>query len=69
MVGVLDGGQGVVVGDEVEALALVLQGDVLLDGAEVIAQVQLAGRLDAAEDAFLCWGHGPIRLSVTERSL
>ena len=42
---------GVVVGDEVEALALVLQLDVLLDGAEVVAQVQLARGLHAAEDA------------------
>ena len=48
----MDGGQRVVVGDEVEALALVLQGDVLPDGAEVVAQVQFAGRLHAAEDAF-----------------
>jgi hypothetical protein len=32
-----------------------LQGDVLLDGAEVIAQVQLPGRLHAAENAYgLC---------------
>ena len=48
---VADGGQGVVVGDEIEALALVLQLDVLLDGAEVVAQVQLARGLHAAEDA------------------
>src|SRR5262249_1376352 len=48
---VLNGGQGVVVGDEVEALRLVLQSDVLLDGAEVVADVQLARRLDAAQDA------------------
>ena len=50
--GILDRRQGVVVGDEVEALALVLQRDVLLDGAEVVAEVQLARRLHAAEDAF-----------------
>ena len=56
--GVLDGRQGVVVGDEVEALALVLQGDVLLDGPEVVAQVQLAGRLHAAEDAARAGGSG-----------
>ena len=56
--GVLERRQGVVVGDEVEALALVLQGDVLADRAEVVAQVQLAGRLHAAEDAF--W-HGSSR--------
>ena len=43
--------QGVVVGDEVEALAAILQLDVLLDRAEVVAEVQLAGRLHAAEDA------------------
>ena len=40
-----------VVGDEVEGVALVLQRDVLLDRAEVVAEVQLPGRLDAAEDA------------------
>ena len=57
--GVLGGRQGVVVGDEVEALTLVLQGDVLLDGAEVVAQMQLAGRLHAAEDAERSLGPGP----------
>ena len=44
-------GQGVVIGDEVEAVALLLQLDVLLDRAEVVADVQLPGRLDAAQDA------------------
>ncbi len=48
---VVDGRQGVIVGDEIEALRLVLQGDVLANGAEVVAEVQLARRLDAAEDA------------------
>ena len=51
LLGLLQRRQGVVVGDEVEAVALVLQVDVLLDRAEVVAEVQLAGRLHAAEDA------------------
>jgi hypothetical protein len=42
----------VVVRDEVVALAGVLQGDVVADRAEVVTQVQLAGRLHAGEDAF-----------------
>jgi hypothetical protein len=50
---VADGGEGVVVGDEVEGVSRVgvLQGDVLADGAEVIAEVEDAGGLDAGEDA------------------
>ncbi len=47
----IEGSQGVVIGDEVEARRIVLQGDVLADGAEVVAEVELAGRLHAAEDA------------------
>ena len=46
---VLDGGHGMVVGDEIEAFALILQVNVLLDGTEIIAQVQFAGWLRAAE--------------------
>src|SRR5258707_106586 len=48
---VMNGRERVVVGDEVEALALVLQGDVLADGAEVVAQVEFARGLGAAQDA------------------
>jgi hypothetical protein len=40
-----------VVRDEVEALTRVLQGDVLPDRAEVVAEVQLSGGLDAGQDA------------------
>ena len=39
-------GQGVVVGDEVEALVLGLQLEVLAHGAEVVADVQPSGGLD-----------------------
>ena len=46
-----------IIGDEIEAFALVLQSDVLADCPEVIAQMQLAGRLNAAEDAFLVLCH------------
>ena len=50
-VGVLDGGQGVVVGDEVEALALRPAGRCAADRAEVVAEVQVPRGLDAGEDA------------------
>src|SRR5262249_22124480 len=41
-------------------VSLVLQGDVLFDSSEIIAQMQLSGRLNAAKDAFAsrCSGHG-----------
>ena len=44
-------------------------GEVLADGAEVVAQMQLAGRLHAAEDAFsLCFfWFQPITLHVEPR--
>src|SRR5207245_111982 len=57
----LNRGQGVVVGDEVITFGLILQVDVLLDGAEVVAEMQFARRLHAAEDALGCRrrrGHG-----------
>src|SRR5262249_34100272 len=62
------GGQGVVIGDEIKTLALVLQRNVLLDGAEVVAEVKFAGRLHPAEDAFAgggWFGHGkrPFRIA------
>jgi len=43
-------GDGVVVGDHEEALGLVLQGDKLLDGAEVVAEGEPSARLDAREN-------------------
>ena len=49
---ILNGRQSVIIGNEKEALSLVLQGDVVLDGAKVVSQVEFAGRLHAAEDAF-----------------
>ncbi len=45
-----DRGERVQVGDEVKRLLVVLQGDVLADCAEVVAPVDRAGRLDAAEN-------------------
>ena len=53
-----------VIGDEVEAFVIVLQFDVLLDRAEVIAEVQLAGGLDAAEHSLFRrfrHDHSPLR--------
>ena len=61
--GVLGGRQGMVIGNEIKALALVLQGDVLLDCAEIIAQVQFARRLDAAEYAKWSLVLGPLSLA------
>ena len=46
---ILNGRQGMEIGDEVEADALFLEGDVLLDGAEVIPQVELTAGLNAAQ--------------------
>ena len=48
---VVDGGESVVVRDEVEGVALALELEVLLDRAEVVSEVGLARRLDAREDA------------------
>ena len=50
-VGIVGGGQGVVVDDAVDRLVLVLQAHVVADRAEVVAEVDDAGRLDAAERA------------------
>src|SRR5205823_1570424 len=47
---VADAREGMVVGNEIETLRLVLQGNVLLDGAKVIAEVKLPRRLDAAQN-------------------
>ena len=44
-------GHGVVVGDEVVGLALLLKADGREHGSEIIAQVQGAARLDASENA------------------
>lgn len=40
-----------VVGDEIVCLSLVLEFEVLFDGAEVIAQVKFAGRLNPGKNA------------------
>src|SRR5262249_11571134 len=54
-----EGGQRVVICDEIEALALVLKSNVLLDGPEVVADVQLPGRLNAGQDSLASLaGHG-----------
>ena len=50
--GIVERRQCVQVGDEIERLALVLQFDGRTHHAEVIAEVQRAGRLDAGKDAF-----------------
>ena len=46
----LTDGDGVQVDDAVDAVVRLLHGDVVADRAEVVAQVQGAGRLGAAED-------------------
>ena len=52
-------GEGVPVGDEVEAIVggIVLQADPVFEGAEIVADVQAAGGAHAADDAFVfCCG-------------
>ncbi len=44
---------GVHVDDAIDAIVLVLQRDELHDGAEIVAQVKIAGRLHAGEDPVL----------------
>jgi hypothetical protein len=43
----MDRSEGMIVGDEVEALMLVLELYVLLDGSEVVADVRRTGGLNA----------------------
>ena len=50
---------GVEIGEEIEALTaggrgVVLHGDPVADGAEVVAEVEVAGGLDAGDDAHWC---------------
>lgn len=45
------GGEGVDVGDEEEALVLVLQANPVVEGAHVVAEVKFACGAHAAEDA------------------
>ena len=50
-IGVVEARQGVVVDDAIDRLVLDLERDVVADRAEVVAEVDDPGRLDAAEDA------------------
>ena len=52
--GLLGDGEGVEVDDAVEGVVLVLAGDPVAQRPEVVAEVDVAGGLDAREDA----GHG-----------
>ena len=49
--GGLHGGQGVQVDDAVDAVVLILQRDIVLDGAQVVAQVLATGRPGAGKNA------------------
>ena len=46
-----------IVGNEIKTLALVLKADMVLDGPEIVAQVQTPARLDAGQitDGLSCW--------------
>ena len=57
--GILPCGDGVQVDDAVDAVVAILQLDEALDGAEVVAKVQIAGRLHAGKHQFL---EGHIRM-------
>src|SRR6516225_10454498 len=48
---ILRQGQGVQVDDAENAVVVVLQGDPVADGAEIVAEMQVAGRLNAGKDA------------------
>lgn len=49
--GLFDGGEGMQVDDSVENIAIVLTGDPIDEGTEVISQMDSAGGLDAGQDA------------------
>ena len=50
-------GQRMQVDDAVDAVVAVLQRDEVADGAEIVAEMQIAGRLDAGKDERLEGGH------------
>ena len=50
----LTNGDGMQVSHEVEALIQVASGAPVLDGAQIVAQVQITGGLDAGEHSLLC---------------
>ena len=50
-------GQRMQVDDAIDAVGSVLQGDEFLDGAEIVAEMQIAGRLYAGKDEWLEGGH------------
>jgi hypothetical protein len=43
--------------DAIDAAVGILQGDEFLDRAEIISEVEIAGRLDAGKDELLEAGH------------
>src|SRR5262249_54659500 len=61
--GVLDAGERVQIGDEIEAFAFVLKLDELPDRPVIVSQVEVSGRLDSREDA-----HG-LRLGLLHQLL
>ena len=50
-------GQRMQVDDAIDAVVVVLQRDEFADGAEIVAEMQIAGRLDAGKDERLEGGH------------
>ena len=52
------GGEGVEIGDEEEAVVLVLELDPVEEGAHVVAEVELAGGAHAGQDAGALGGRG-----------
>ncbi len=63
---VLRHGDRVQIDDAIEALMRLLQGDEFGDRAEIIAEMQIAGRLHAGENAGMKFGPWPRRLQVPE---
>ena len=63
VLGILDGGQGVQVHDAIDALVIVLQGNVVLDRTQVVSQVGAPGWADAGEDPAF-FGHSGLTIMV-----
>ena len=64
LVGVLEHGDGVEIDHAVKAIVLGLKRHEARDGAEIIAEMQIAGGLNAGEYAGLFWCHALRRLSL-----
>ncbi len=63
LIRVLEHGDGVEIDHAIEAVMLGLERHELGDGAEIVAEMEIAGRLHAREHARLGFGLGPLHSS------